>query len=93
MLFQQNEQASRRYMRGQRPTPQLVFRLISCADKYPLSRFFDKMRVSVALQLQIRKGVSMRESIAALAEEYGRTPQEIEEAIGWERALPLSIAA
>jgi uncharacterized protein (DUF433 family) len=34
-----------------------------------------------------------RESIAALAEEYGRTPQEIEEAIRWERALPLSVAA
>jgi uncharacterized protein (DUF433 family) len=34
-----------------------------------------------------------RESIAALAEEYGRTPQEIEEAIRWERALSLPIAA
>jgi uncharacterized protein (DUF433 family) len=34
-----------------------------------------------------------RESIAALAEEYGRTPQEIEEAIRWERALPLPVAA
>jgi len=34
-----------------------------------------------------------RESIAALTEEYGRTPQEIEEAIRWERALPLPIAA
>jgi hypothetical protein len=34
-----------------------------------------------------------RESIAALAEEYGRTPQEIEEAIRWERAAPLPIAA
>jgi uncharacterized protein (DUF433 family) len=34
-----------------------------------------------------------RESIAALAEEYGRTPQEIEEAIRWERALPLPAAA
>jgi uncharacterized protein (DUF433 family) len=34
-----------------------------------------------------------RESIAALAEEYGRTPQEIEEAIRWERSLPLPIAA
>jgi uncharacterized protein (DUF433 family) len=34
-----------------------------------------------------------RESIAALAEEYGRTPQEIEEAIRWERTLPLPIAA
>jgi uncharacterized protein (DUF433 family) len=34
-----------------------------------------------------------RESIAALAEEYGRTPQEIEEAIRWERALPLRSAA
>lgn len=34
-----------------------------------------------------------RESIAALAEEYGRTSEEIEEAIRWERALPLPIAA
>jgi uncharacterized protein (DUF433 family) len=34
-----------------------------------------------------------RESIAALAEEYGRTPQEIEEAIRWERSLPLPVAA
>lgn len=34
-----------------------------------------------------------RESIAALAEEYGRTPEEIEEAIRWERALALSAAA
>src|SRR5260370_7915849 len=34
-----------------------------------------------------------RESIAALAEEYGRTPQKIEEAIRWERALPLSTPA
>ncbi len=34
-----------------------------------------------------------RESIAALAEEYGRTPQEIEEAIRWEHALPLPVAA
>jgi len=34
-----------------------------------------------------------RESIAALAEEYRRTPQEIEEAIRWERSLPLPIAA
>lgn len=34
-----------------------------------------------------------RESIAALAEEYGRTSQEIEEAIRWERALPLPVAA
>jgi len=34
-----------------------------------------------------------RESIAALAEEYGRTPQEIEEAIRWERSLRLAIAA
>ena len=34
-----------------------------------------------------------RESIAALAEEYGRTPQEIEEAIRWERTLPLPVAA
>jgi hypothetical protein len=32
------------------------------------------------------------ESIAALAEEYGRTPQEIEEAIRWVRALPLPVA-
>ena len=34
-----------------------------------------------------------RESIAALAEEYGLTPQEIEEAIRWERALPVPVAA
>ena len=34
-----------------------------------------------------------RESIAALAEEYGRTPQEIEEANRWERSLPLPVAA
>jgi uncharacterized protein (DUF433 family) len=34
-----------------------------------------------------------RESIAALAEEYGLTPQEIEEAIRWERALALPVAA
>src|ERR1700687_3998671 len=34
-----------------------------------------------------------RESIAALAEEYGRTPQEIEEAIRGERALPPPVAA
>jgi uncharacterized protein (DUF433 family) len=34
-----------------------------------------------------------RESIAGLAEEYGRTPQEIEEAIRWERSLPLPVAA
>ena len=34
-----------------------------------------------------------RESIAALAEEYGRTTHEIEEAIRWERALPLPVAA
>jgi uncharacterized protein (DUF433 family) len=34
-----------------------------------------------------------RESVAALAEEYGRTPQEIEEAVRWERALPLPLAA
>ena len=31
-----------------------------------------------------------RESIAALAEEYGCTPQQIEEAIRWERALPVA---
>jgi len=31
-----------------------------------------------------------RESIAALAEEYGRTPQQIEEAIRWESALPVA---
>jgi uncharacterized protein (DUF433 family) len=34
-----------------------------------------------------------RESIAGLAEEYGRTPQEIEEAVRWERSLPLPVAA
>jgi uncharacterized protein (DUF433 family) len=34
-----------------------------------------------------------RESITELAEEYGCTPQQIEEAIRWERALPLSVAA
>jgi uncharacterized protein (DUF433 family) len=31
-----------------------------------------------------------RESIADLAAEYGRTPQEIEEAIRWEQALPVA---
>jgi uncharacterized protein (DUF433 family) len=31
-----------------------------------------------------------RESIAALAEEYGCTPEQIEEAIRWERALPVA---
>jgi uncharacterized protein (DUF433 family) len=31
-----------------------------------------------------------RESVTALAEEYGCTPQQIEEAIRWERALPLA---
>lgn len=31
-----------------------------------------------------------RESIAALAEEYGCTPQQVEEAIRWERALPIA---
>jgi len=31
-----------------------------------------------------------RESIAELAEEYGRTSQQIEEAIRWERALPIA---
>jgi len=31
-----------------------------------------------------------RESISALAEEYGCTPQQIEEAIRWERALPVA---
>ena len=34
-----------------------------------------------------------RESIAALAEEYGRTPEEIEEAVRWERSLAAGIAA
>src|SRR5437879_3683340 len=34
-----------------------------------------------------------RESIAELAEEYGCTPPQIEEAIRWERALPLPVAA
>jgi uncharacterized protein (DUF433 family) len=34
-----------------------------------------------------------RESITSLAEEYGCTPQQIEEAIRWERALPVPIAA
>lgn len=31
-----------------------------------------------------------RESITSLAEEYGCTPQKIEEAIRWERALPVA---
>jgi len=31
-----------------------------------------------------------RESVTALAEEYGCTPQQIEEAIRWERALPVA---
>ena len=31
-----------------------------------------------------------RESIAALAEEYGCTPPQIEEAIRWERAIPIA---
>ncbi len=31
-----------------------------------------------------------RESITGLAEEYGCTPQQIEEAIRWERALPVA---
>jgi uncharacterized protein (DUF433 family) len=34
-----------------------------------------------------------RESITTLAEEYGLTPQKIEEAIRWERALALPVAA
>jgi uncharacterized protein (DUF433 family) len=34
-----------------------------------------------------------RESITALAEEYGCTPQQIEEAIRWERVAPLPVAA
>src|SRR6266446_2881129 len=34
-----------------------------------------------------------RESITELAEEYGCPPQQIEEAIRWERSLPLPIAA
>jgi uncharacterized protein (DUF433 family) len=34
-----------------------------------------------------------RESITSLAEEYGCTPQQIEEAIRWERAIPLPVAA
>jgi uncharacterized protein (DUF433 family) len=34
-----------------------------------------------------------REPVTALAEEYGCTPQQIEEAIRWESALPLPIAA
>jgi uncharacterized protein (DUF433 family) len=34
-----------------------------------------------------------RESILSLAEEYGCTPQQIEEAIRWERAVPLPMAA
>jgi uncharacterized protein (DUF433 family) len=34
-----------------------------------------------------------RESMAALAEEYGCTPEQIEEAIRWEGALPLPVAA
>jgi uncharacterized protein (DUF433 family) len=34
-----------------------------------------------------------RESITGLAEEYGCTPQQIEEAIRWERAIPLPVAA
>jgi uncharacterized protein (DUF433 family) len=31
-----------------------------------------------------------RESVTALAEEYGCTPQQIEEAIRWERVLPVA---
>ena len=31
-----------------------------------------------------------RESVTSLAEEYGRTPQKIEEAIRWESALPVA---
>lgn len=34
-----------------------------------------------------------RESMPALAEEYGCTPEQIEEAIRWEGALPISAAA
>jgi uncharacterized protein (DUF433 family) len=34
-----------------------------------------------------------RESITSLAEEYGCTPQQIEEAIRWERVIPLPVAA
>lgn len=34
-----------------------------------------------------------RESITSLAEEYGCTPQQIEEAIRWERTIPLPVAA
>jgi uncharacterized protein (DUF433 family) len=34
-----------------------------------------------------------RESVPALAEEYGCTPEQIEEAIRWEGALPVSAAA
>ena len=34
-----------------------------------------------------------RESITALAGEYGCTPQQIEEAIRWEGALPIPVAA
>jgi|SRR5271163_111772 len=34
-----------------------------------------------------------RESVTDLAEEYGCTPQQIEEVIRWERALPLPVAA
>jgi uncharacterized protein (DUF433 family) len=34
-----------------------------------------------------------REPMSELAEEYGCTPQQIEEAIRWEKALPASIAA
>lgn len=36
---------------------------------------------------------SARESITDLAEEYGCTQEQIEEAIRWERALPLPLAA
>lgn len=33
---------------------------------------------------------SARESVTALAEEYGCSPEQIEEAIRWERALPIA---
>jgi len=34
-----------------------------------------------------------RESVTSLAEEYGCTPQQIEEALRWERSVPLPVAA
>lgn len=36
---------------------------------------------------------SARESVSSLAEEYGCSPQQIEEALRWERSAPLPVAA